>query len=1000
MYEREKPPTHAENDSAWDKAPTKASPYGSRHGELDDPQGRVRGDPATGRAFSPKSAGEPSQQAEPGIVPPAPFAMPYVLGPHDAAAEAETRQVMSHWADSPSAVAVPRGQNADAPLPDGWSQSLSTAPALDAVADSSGTEQQAAWNFEAPWNFELPWLQARAQLGATEVSQGDSGTAAHAAAGLEQTEQHGPGKDVAEAVAQQTQGGEQTAEASVATQEPEGDKKRNEESEKAESQKEGEEPGKPADEAPPPSADDLNSEAERQPNAAEPTTEPERPQEAKVTGKTEAQPGTTLQSVDIPQTEPVDGIRTTGEHGQPEAATEAPHQEAIEGSTQPAQTLAQEVSVEAGEQEARETKGDKKPSAAAGTASAKAEGQRAPEDHLPAAMAQMEQSFGTDFSNVKISMGLPQETAQQGVQAVSAEEHIALDSSAVNLTSPEGKKVLGHELAHIAQKRQGSVTPDALDAAEEQARARQQQGSKDLSRRESLEVEADCLGERAAAGEKASVSPGARAPREPFWGWGLLDKAKQAVSSVSAKVKQGASWIGDKTKGVNWKEVGKNAVDLATDFIPGVSNVKDAYQAIMGKNPVTDEKLGWGSRILSGIFAIPGVGNVAKYIGKGGKLLGKQAMQLGPKATKWLGKGLRQLGPLLKKGGKWALDKAPNGGSWLWDKANKGGSWLWDKAHRWLKKGGSWIGNKARGFGGSLKRKSAESFNKIKEAVTRGAKWVWGKIQKSSPHWLKKAAIKVRDKYRAAKKKLNDLRRRVNRFLHPYPKTRQPGPHAQNPTHPPPSAQWQSGANKAKADMGKSHTDSTGIWDQATLADPKRKGLKDSIDSFAAGNQGKSVKDLALSKKTGEQIHDDLINKGFRHKRELLTVDVNGKREFVLSRPDASGKLTTADPKHSDIVPQDIYTHSDGGMVRVKPEGDPSSPFRPQAHANKSVMYNPKNGTDFNNEAFKVTNNGDPVPKSAFGPTGMKPKSAVGTQGEYKGYRDQIMDDAHTDLLP
>jgi len=316
----------------------------------------------------------------------------------------------------------------------------------------------------------------------------------------------------------------------------------------------------------------------------------------------------------------------------------------------------------------------------------------------------------------------------------------------------------------------------------------------------------------------------------------------------------------------------------------------------------------------------------------------------------------------------------------------------------------SWIGKKASGFWDTLKRKSSEVFNKIKGAVNRGATWIWGKIEKYSPPWLKKAAAKVRDKYRAAKKKLDDLRQRIrqriNRVLHPYPHTRKPGPHAQKPAPLARSKEWQEGAEKAKNEMGKSHTDPSGIWDQKTLADPKNKGLKDSLDSYAAGSKGKSVKDLDLSKKTGEQIHDDLIDKGFKHKREPLSVDVDGKREFVLSKPDANGKMTTADPKHPDIVPQDIYTHPDGGMVRVKPEGDPSSPFRPQAHASKSVLHDPKKGTGFDNEAFKVTNGGDPVPKSAFGPTGMKPKSAVGTQGQHKGYRDQIMDEAHTDLVP
>jgi Flp pilus assembly pilin Flp len=61
--------------------------------------------------------------------------------------------------------------------------------------------------------------------------------------------------------------------------------------------------------------------------------------------------------------------------------------------------------------------------------------------------------------------------------------------------------------------------------------------------------------------------------------------------------------------------------DVATDFIPWVSNAKDATTAITGVNPVTGEKVGTVGRVMAGVFAIPAAGNVLKYLGKGGKYL-------------------------------------------------------------------------------------------------------------------------------------------------------------------------------------------------------------------------------------------------------------------------------------------------------------------------------------------------------------------------------------------
>jgi Flp pilus assembly pilin Flp len=59
--------------------------------------------------------------------------------------------------------------------------------------------------------------------------------------------------------------------------------------------------------------------------------------------------------------------------------------------------------------------------------------------------------------------------------------------------------------------------------------------------------------------------------------------------------------------------------DIATDLLPYVSNVKDATTAITGVNPVTNERVGTVGRVLAGVFAVPAIGNAAKYLSKGAK---------------------------------------------------------------------------------------------------------------------------------------------------------------------------------------------------------------------------------------------------------------------------------------------------------------------------------------------------------------------------------------------
>jgi RHS repeat-associated protein len=132
---------------------------------------------------------------------------------------------------------------------------------------------------------------------------------------------------------------------------------------------------------------------------------------------------------------------------------------------------------------------------------------------------------------------------------------------------------------------------------------------------------------------------------------------------------RGAVWVEDTNAGPTTEppstqeqenEGGNSLVvtgaDLATDLVPGVSNVKDATIAIRGVNPVTGETVGTGGRILAGVFAIPGVGNTAKYGVKGGKAVYKGGRKLlGWLAGKVTGRAAKEAA---EKAAKEAAEKA------------------------------------------------------------------------------------------------------------------------------------------------------------------------------------------------------------------------------------------------------------------------------------------------------------------------------------------------------
>ena len=218
------------------------------------------------------------------------------------------------------------------------------------------------------------------------------------------------------------------------------------------------------------------------------------------------------------------------------------------------------------------------------------------------------------------------------------------------------------------------------------------------------------------------------------------------------------------------------------------------------------------------------------------------------------------------------------------------------------------------------------------------------------------------------------------------------------------------GADKAKAALAEAYSSELGVWNQQTLLNST--SLTTALREYSQQKRGLSVRNLRLANKTPEQIHQILMAAGFKYRRIALPASFGRKLTFWMRDGTESPKATAL-----NLVPQDIYVHADGGLVRVKPEGIPAGPRsrvrRRQPHVSKSVLLNLKPicpsqdepcymDTSFKNEGFKVTEAGVPVPKGPAYEFGFKPLHSAPTgmieMAENNGWVDYIMSMAHSNV--
>ena len=187
--------------------------------------------------------------------------------------------------------------------------------------------------------------------------------------------------------------------------------------------------------------------------------------------------------------------------------------------------------------------------------------------------------------------------------------------------------------------------------------------------------------------------------------------------------------------------------------------------------------------------------------------------------------------------------------------------------------------------------------------------------------------------------------------------------------------------------------------------------LPETLDAYDKAQIGNSVRDYSVANKTASQIDKELrTDPDWFHKSRPMTAGTNERGRTIYA---TKGGGTTLNPRSPRVLKQEFYQNVDGGQIKVKPDGSPGGKG---PDVSKSVVFDApaltksgrlkKMDTSKDNEAFKVTEDGAAVPKDTRSSSGME-RSAPGNnlQGEEKkaenyGWRTEIMDQGHTDLVP
>ncbi|AIK95982.1 hypothetical protein [Candidatus Odyssella acanthamoebae] len=199
------------------------------------------------------------------------------------------------------------------------------------------------------------------------------------------------------------------------------------------------------------------------------------------------------------------------------------------------------------------------------------------------------------------------------------------------------------------------------------------------------------------------------------------------------------------------------------------------------------------------------------------------------------------------------------------------------------------------------------------------------------------------------------------------------------------------------------YSDPHGIWDQHYLKENPE--IEKSLKEFGEGKRGHSLARIQPEGKTAQALHDELVKEGFSWKAVPLLVDQGADKRYWKLNGEQ-----TADEKDPDVVKMHIYTHRDGGMVRIKASGVPDKTAKYPKRVPHVVMAVLKNfdpaqcrgescsyDTSYDNEAFKVTREGMAGPKAASIKYGFRYPFKNNTS--YSQELNRLAEDIYMDLV-
>ena len=179
--------------------------------------------------------------------------------------------------------------------------------------------------------------------------------------------------------------------------------------------------------------------------------------------------------------------------------------------------------------------------------------------------SKMENSFGTDFSNVNIHKDSDQAT-NIGALAYTQGSDVHFAPGQYEPGSTKGQELLGHELTHVVQQREGRVKPDT-----------EQHKGLNINSDTTLEKEADDMGALAAQGKMANVRGSGNGVQKAN-----ADSQKQAdMTNIFASEKVKEEYI-DNTKHRLTQSQGsygdailevKNEINTAAAKVPSVASI-------------------------------------------------------------------------------------------------------------------------------------------------------------------------------------------------------------------------------------------------------------------------------------------------------------------------------------------------------------------------------------------------------------------------------------------